>query len=114
MVKIKKKININVDHSEPSFFSDSVTVSHNPQKFIFDFTQTTPRFDLIVDQRQQSFTIKHKTIMLDPVVAKSLMEVLKENIKRFEKNFGKINVPKMKKRLPKVSSASAESYSYIG
>jgi hypothetical protein len=111
---VEKKVNINIDHSEPAFFSDSVTVSHNPQKFILDFTQTTPRFDVIIDERQQSFAIKHKTIMLDPVVAKNFVEVLKENVARFEKNFGKIRMPEARKEKSEAADVSDGKYSYIG
>ncbi len=113
-----QKLDVSIDHSEPGFFSDSITVSHNPHKFVFDFTQTIPRFDSILNERKQSLTIKHKTIIMDPVVAKDFLRVLKENIKKFEKNFGKIEVkkPVKSKRLHGIVSEPVESNArnYIG
>ena len=47
MEKKKESINVNVDLSEPAFHSDNVTIIHNPNKFVIDFTQTSPRFDSI-------------------------------------------------------------------
>jgi len=80
-----------------------------------DFAQITPRFDVIFNQRQQSFTIKHKTIILDPIVAKSFLNALDENIKRYEKRFGKIKLPKMKKlRKPSITETTVEEYGYHG
>lgn len=111
VVKIKKKINVEVEHAEPAFFSDNVTVSHSPQKFVIDFTQTTPRFDVIINQRQQTFTIKHKTILLDPVLAKNFLNALNENIKRYEKNFGRI---KLSKRKAARAKPAVEEFGYHG
>jgi len=92
----KRKINVNIDHREPAFFSDYLVVSHSPSKFILDFVQVTPRFDRIGDDMQQSIVMKHKTIMVDPQVAKNILEILDDNIKKYEKNFGKIKVEKIK------------------
>lgn len=115
----KRRINVNVDHSEPAFFTDNVTVSHSQQKFVMDFTQTSPRFDRIGESNQQTIVVKHKTLVMDPALAKVFMNVLKENLDKYEKKFGKISVPKKKARKSKkgVSKASrvAEATSrYIG
>lgn len=96
--QMKEKMNVSVDHSEPGFFSDNVAVSHTPVKFVVDFAQITPRFDSVAGQRQQSLAIKHKTIILDPQVAKDFLSVLKENIGKYEKNFGSIKTPKPAKQ----------------
>lgn len=112
---IKEKMNVNIDHSEAVFFSDSVVVSHGPNKFVMDFSQTTPRFDFIGSQRQQSLVIKHKTVILDPQIAKDFFNVLKSNIEKYEKSFGKIKLPKQHKqdKLKKMPDASDTSR-YIG
>ncbi len=114
----KERMNVSVDHSEPGFFSDNVAVSHTPMKFVVDFAQVTPRFDSVAGQRQQSLAIKHKTIILDPQVAKDFLNVLKENLGKYEKNFGAIKVPKPAKQSAKseksvISEADASSR-YIG
>lgn len=112
---IKEKMNVNIDHSGAVFFSDAVVVSHGPNKFVMDFSQTTPRFDFIVGQRQQSLVIKHKTVILDPQIAKDFFNVLKSNIEKYEKSFGKIKPPKPKKQERAASKADAnEASRYIG
>jgi|WetSurMetagenome_2_1015567.scaffolds.fasta_scaffold1071129_2 hypothetical protein len=90
----EKRINVTLDHGEPVFFSDNVTVSHNLSKFIIDFSQTTPRFDNVGGDMQQSLVIKHRSIMIEPQFAKIIMELLEKNVKKYEKSFGKIKVPK--------------------
>lgn len=110
-------MNVSIDHSEPGFFSDTVVISHTPQKFVVDFSQVTPRFDIIGNQKQQSLAIKHKTVILDPVVAKDFFNILKDNIKKYEKQFGTIKLPKNKKTKTKKlvkSVKSTESTRYIG
>ena len=94
IVEEKKRIAVNLDHSEPVFFTDNVTVWHSPQKFVLDFMQASPRFDQIGDESQQTIAVKHKTLMMDPVMAKVFLGVLKENLEKYEKNVGKIMLPK--------------------
>lgn len=116
--QMKEKMNVSVDHSEPGFFSDNVAVSHTPVKFVVDFSQITPRFDSEGGQRQQSLAIKHKTIILDPQVAKDFMNVLKENLGKYEKNFGAIKLPKVEKqknvKIDKSVTEADASSRYIG
>ena len=93
----KRRINVNVDHSEPVFFTDNVTVWHSPQKFVLDFTNATPRFDKVGEENQQTIAVKHKTLIMDPVLAKIFLDVMKENVEKYEKNVGKIAIPKPSK-----------------
>ena len=90
----EKRVNVSVDHSNPAFFSDNVTISHNQNKFIVDFSQTIPSFDNIGGNMQQSFIIKHNSVMIDPQFAKVFSDILQKNIKKYEKKFGKIKIPK--------------------
>ena len=117
----KRRINVNVDHSEPAFFTDNATVWHNQNKFVLDFMQASPRFDQLGDNNQQTVVVKHKTLLMDPVMAKVFLNVLKENIEKYEKSLGKITIPKKKKAVrrgkKRTSTASkvAEATSrYIG
>ena len=116
----KKRINVNVDHSEAVFFTDNVTVWHSPQKFVIDFMQASPRFDQIGGESQQTIAVKHKTLIMDPVLAKVFLSVLKENLEKYEKNIGKIALPKAPKvkhntvtsaNVPKSTEATSK---YIG
>lgn len=106
----KKNINVSLDHSEPAFFTDNVTVSHSSNKFVIDFTQMAPRFDSFEDKHQQTFVIKHKTLVLDPQFAKIFSDILQQNLKRYEKNFGTIKLPKQKADKEKVEKVDATRY----
>ena len=109
----KRRINVNIDHNEPGFFTDSVTISHNSSKFIFDFVQVTPRFDRMGQEMQQSLVVKHKTIVMGPVMAKNILGILKDNLEKYEKNFGEIKIQKRKTK-SKPIEYSEESTRYIG
>jgi hypothetical protein len=109
----KKGVGVSLDHSEPAFFTDNVTVSHSASKFVIDFSQTTPRFDSFEDKHQQTFVIKHKTIMLDPQFAKIFLDILNQNVGRYEKTFGKIKIQKEKKAKEKIEKAESTTR-YIG
>ncbi|NCO96618.1 MAG: hypothetical protein COY38_03675 [Candidatus Aenigmarchaeota archaeon CG_4_10_14_0_8_um_filter_37_24] len=109
----KRRVNVNIDHSELGFFTDNVTISHNPNKFIFDFVQVTPRFDRIGDDMQQSLAVKHNTIIMDPIMARNILEILKDNLEKYEKNFGEIKIQK-RKAVSKPMEYSEESTRYIG
>jgi hypothetical protein len=113
----EKRINVNVDHGEPVFFSDNLTISHNQSKFIIDFSQTTPRFDNVGGNMQQSLVIKHNSIMIEPQFAKIVMDLLKKNISKYEKSFGKIKLPKNTpevKDILEVEKTTDKATRYIG
>ena len=101
MERKKKRINVKSNHSGEGFYTDNVTVFHNPTKFVIDFSQTVPRIDNINGKVQQTFTVNHKTVIMDPNFAKILLKTLEKNIKNYEKNFGSI---KIKKKAPMKSS----------
>ena len=110
----QKSINVKVDHNDPVFFSDNVTISHNQGKFIVDFSQTIPSFDNIGGNMQQSFIIKHKAVILDPQFAKIFLDLLQKNLQKYEKKFGKIKIPKPKESEIKESVDTERSTRYIG
>ena len=92
----KQNININLDHSNPVFFSDGISLLNRSDKFFVDFRQTSPRIDVIGDKQHHTHAVKHNTIALDPIMAKALLELLKDSISKYEKQFGKIKTPKQK------------------
>jgi hypothetical protein len=113
----EKRINVSIDHGDPVFFSDNVTISHNQSKFIVDFSQTTPRFDNVGGNMQQSLVIKHKAIMIEPQFAKIIMDLLEKNVKKYEKSFGKIKLPKndpVKNEILEAEKTTDKATRYIG
>ncbi len=109
----KKRVDVKIDHGDQAFFTDNVTVLHSPSKFIIDFSQTVPRIDNIDGKMRQTFTIKHNTVILDPPFAKSLLDILKKNVKTFEKKFGDIKLSK-KKAIKKKNIEAESTTRYIG
>ena len=92
----KKSMNIKIDHGD-LFYTDAATVIHAPNKFIFDFKQGAPRIDQIGDEEHQTIVLKHNTIIMEAQFAKKLLNLLKENMKNYEKNFGKIKLDKIQR-----------------
>lgn len=108
--KKEKKMNVKIDPGGAGFFSDFITVSHNPKNFIVDFQQATPRFTRLGENKpQHTMYVKHNTVILDPNVAKNLLKTLKKNIKKYEEKFGEIKSKKKKK-----SNKPEHIKSYIG
>ncbi|MFH1630630.1 MAG: DUF3467 domain-containing protein [Candidatus Aenigmatarchaeota archaeon] len=115
----ERKINVNIDHGE-TFFVNSISIINDPSKFFIDFRQTTPRTDHLDGKEQVSIVIKHRTVGMDPVLAKDFLRILKENVEGYEKQFGEIKMPKPPKNVGKqkknVSSktTSTDHQRYIG
>ena len=111
-----KKVKFDIDNGH-SFFADEVGVIHNPLKLILDFRSITPRVD-VRNQEYQTLVLKHNVVVMDPFTAKSFMNILQQNIKNYEKQFGKINKPsplkKLEKEKKKKSSGKEESPTYFG
>ncbi len=102
-----------IDHSEEGFYSDSISVVYNPNKFILDFKQSTPKIDQIQGKNQQTIVVKHKTVLLDAKFAKIFLKTLKRALDGYEKKYGKIKVPKKKKKKEEQVVVSKDE-SYIG
>ena len=115
---MKKQVNFEIDNGD-TFFADEITIVHNPTKVIFDFKNISPRFD-VRNKDTQPIKIKHNVIVVDVFTAKEIVRILKDNIKNYEKRFGKIEIPKamqlaqkeMKKK--KKKSKDIESPAYFG
>lgn len=114
---MEKRMNIRIDYGDQAFFTDNITISHGPNKFVIDFSQTTPRYDAVSGQMRQTLFVKHNTVLMDPRMAKIFLQTLQNNIKNYEKKFGKIEIPKrkrIKKAKTKTTRASTGSSKYIG
>ena len=109
----KKLMKVEMDNGGPSFFSDTVTVSHSPRKFVLDFQQITPRFSKMAPgELDHKMVVSHNTVMLDPEVAKDLSRILTENVARYEGKFGKLELKREAKKADK--DDKVEYTSYIG
>jgi len=112
-----KELQFNIDFGKQVFFAENAVVSHSQSKFIMDFTQAIPRFDQLPGLKDPKVTmvVKHNPIMMDPKAAKEFLNVLSENIKKFENKFGEIELPK--KEITEVAEEKKyqpSSSSYIG
>lgn len=85
--------NISIDHGGEAFFTDSIAIMHGESKFILDFKQSTPRLDQVGGEQQQSISVEHSSIMMDPTTAKVLLSILKDNVEKYEDNYGEIELP---------------------
>lgn len=110
----KRNVNIQIDHRDEGFYSDSISIIHNPSKFILDFKQNTPRIDQIQGKSQETIAVKHKVIILDPKFVKIFLNTLKKSVDGYEKKHGKIELPKARKNAQKSEVVSGREEVYIG
>jgi hypothetical protein len=108
----KRKVNLNIDQGKEVFYANNLAIFNNPTEFILDFTQITPRVDMIQDKQVITYVAKHNAIVLEPKQAKIFFTLLKENLEKYEKKFGKIKLEKGKKI--KKESLSKKFSEYIG
>lgn len=106
----------NIDHNP--FLSNTQTVAHHPDKFILDFKNIHPQFG---PDNKPLQVVNHRIIILDPFTAKEFLDILKENVEKYEEKFGKIEKPKSiakaereSKKHKKARPESAERPHYTG
>ena len=88
---VDKQINIELGENEAEgIYSNLVLISHSPAEFVFDFVRMVPG--------AQKAKV-HARIISTPQHAKAFLEALKENIEKFEKEYGEIK--SIKKPEPK-------------
>jgi len=105
---------VNVDHSNDAFFSNSISVLHSASNFVLDFKQIMPRVEAMGDKKETMLVSKHNTIVIDPGLAKNLVEILDDMVKKYEKKFGKIKVEKKKIEKDTIKAEVGKDFSYIG
>ncbi|MEE9323665.1 MAG: DUF3467 domain-containing protein [Candidatus Aenigmarchaeota archaeon] len=111
---MERNVNVQIDHRQEAFYSDSISIIYNPSKFILDFKQNTPRIDQIHGKSQETVAVKHKVIILDVKFAKIFMNTLKKSIEGFEKKHGEIKTPKARKKPGKSEVITSKEEGYIG
>ncbi len=113
MAEQQKQMQFGIDDG-PTFFSDEISITSNPQRFFLDFKNTSPR----VDVRSNEFlpiAIKHSVIMLDPGLAKVFAKLLSEHVERYERDHGKIpELPQAPPRAKPQITSTDERPGYFG
>lgn len=80
----QQQINIQLGEKEAEgTYANLAIISHSPAEFIFDFTRVLPGVPK---------TKVYSRIIMTPQHAKSLLKALKENITKYEAQFGEIKV----------------------
>jgi hypothetical protein len=97
----EEKINMNINEGD-AFYAHELSINFNPLQFVFDFKSVTPRVDPRSRDRA-SIVLKHNVVLTDPYHAKRVYELLGNVIKKYEKEFGKIEKPTPLKVLEKKS-----------
>lgn len=89
-----EEININIDPDKlESKYSDSIFISNNPFGFNFDFAQQIPQMNMVKIISRISISPQH---------AKTFSQILADNIKKYEEQFGHINInPNVQKEAEK-------------
>jgi len=78
------QLNIQLGEKEAEgIYANLAIISHSPAEFIIDFTRVLPGVPK---------TKVYSRIIMTPQHAKSFLNALKENIAKFETQFGEINV----------------------
>ncbi len=80
----ERQINIELGEQEAEgIYSNLVLISHSPAEFVLDFTRILPG---------KPKAKVYARIILAPQHAKSLLNALQDNIKKYEEQFGEIKV----------------------
>jgi hypothetical protein len=80
----EKQINIELGENEAEgIYSNLVLITHSPAEFVIDFTRVLPG---------KPKAKVYSRIIMAPQHAKSLLRALEDNIAKYEKQFGEINI----------------------
>ncbi len=102
----KRKMNVNIRDGQV-FFAHETAVNFNPTQFIFDFKCVTPRID-VRSKEAPTISIDHNVIIVEPYHAKCISELLNKIVKKYEKEFGKIEKPKALEKLERKKRKKGE------
>jgi len=97
-----------------AFLVNSFSILFGSHQFAFDFKQRTPKVeDFEGGGHQKKMVVWHKPIIMNPALAKKLVEILGKNIKEYEKKFGEIEIKENDDKKNK-DKKEKEEISYIG
>ncbi len=94
-----KKLNVSINDGG-AFYTHEASINYSPIQFIFDFRCITPRIDPRSNEAP-TLNIMHNVVIADVWHAKKIHELLGQMIEKYEKDFGKIEQPKVFKIVEK-------------
>ncbi|MBS3106988.1 DUF3467 domain-containing protein [Candidatus Woesearchaeota archaeon] len=113
---MEQKINLSINEGK-GFFAHEASINYSPTQFILDFKCITPR----VDPRSAetaNIHMEHEVIMVEPYHALRVHELLGDMLKKYEKDFGKIEKPKSlekaEKRAKQANKPEKSDLTYFG
>ncbi len=80
----KQKVNIEVPAELEATYANFAVITHSPSEIIIDFARVLPNAPK---------SKVHARIVTTPMHAKLLLQALSDNLKKYEAQFGEINVP---------------------
>lgn len=95
----------------PPFLINGLAISHNESFFIFDF-----RADVTLTYKDSSQDIEeiHDVILIPKDIAKTISEMLSQNIKKYEKTFKKLDDKKEIINIEHKESKKDKKENYFG
>jgi hypothetical protein len=115
----EKKVSMNIQEGI-DFYAHETSVNFSPTQVVLDFKSITPR----VDPRMGAdpiVVLRHNVVLIEPLHAKKLAELLTDVVKKYETNFGKIEKSKAQvkhekklKRQTKTKSPKISAPAYFG
>lgn len=91
-----KQVNMSINDGA-EFYAHELSINFNPMHLILDFKCITPRND-IRSKDVPYISMKHNVVLVDPYHAKRIYELLGDVISKYEKQFGRIDMPKALKK----------------
>ena len=89
--KVKTQLNIEIPADLEEVYSNLAVIAHSSSEFVMDFIRVMPNMP--------KSKVKSRIIM-NAEHAKRLMFALKQNIDKYEQQFGEIVLPENKKAMP--------------
>jgi len=89
---MNKNMKVNISDGQ-EFFAHETSIQFSPTQVILDFKSVTPR----IDPRSQDgpvYSIRHNVVLMEPHHTVQFIDLLQKIVSRYEKQFGKITVPK--------------------
>ena len=81
------------------FYSNDLAINVSPTEFVLDFKCMSQVQDIM---QHSAVVVTHQPVVISPIHAKGLVDILSKAIIDYEKKFGKIEKPKAVKKAEKL------------